>query len=415
MFKNLTKFHRGILNIATGGMVSQSMIVIAMPFLTRLYTPEQFGAMALFSSAYAVCLVFSTMKYDLAIIEPEDSQKAETLFFISLFSALIFSCIFFIGFSLAFLYSTWIEWYFILLAPGVIFGATITGVMQIEARVADFSRYSRSQIIGAVVNLATCFFLAFITNKISGSLVLGIFVGTGFAMLYLIFPYVTNQKISMKSHFSSYKAVAYEYKRFPLLVLPTTLMIVLGSNITPFILAAMFSQDEVGYYAIANRLLLSPTALLGLAIAESFRAEYVNRRKKKLINSNIFLNLFVRLLLFSIPTFLLIILFSPMLFHEILGSEYLKSGYYARILSFGIFAQFIAQPFLCIFVLERKLKTGLFLQIFSMFLPSLGIIFGGLNRSLETALIYYSVLSLVCFLIMIEISYRTCKLVDKSI
>ena len=62
-----------MVRIATGAIASQAIVIGATPLLTRLYEPEDFGALAVFTALYAIVAGVFTLKYELSIILPRIS------------------------------------------------------------------------------------------------------------------------------------------------------------------------------------------------------------------------------------------------------------------------------------------------------------------------------------------------------
>ena len=55
---------RHVVTLASGTAIAQLLLVLAMPVLTRLYTPADYGTLAVYSSTLTVLLVLASDKYD---------------------------------------------------------------------------------------------------------------------------------------------------------------------------------------------------------------------------------------------------------------------------------------------------------------------------------------------------------------
>lgn len=69
-------FARGVTILVGGTASAQILLVLAAPVLTRLYTPEDFGLLAVYASLLALIGVVSSLRYELAIPLPEDEVEA---------------------------------------------------------------------------------------------------------------------------------------------------------------------------------------------------------------------------------------------------------------------------------------------------------------------------------------------------
>ena len=79
-------------------MLAQVLPVVLAPILTRLYSPNDFGVLAVYSSLLAMSLNFASFRYEFAIPIAEDNRTAIVL--VALCLALVFTMtsLFAIGF-----------------------------------------------------------------------------------------------------------------------------------------------------------------------------------------------------------------------------------------------------------------------------------------------------------------------------
>src|SRR5690554_3486904 len=78
------RFFRAVVTLASASAGGQLIMLAAIPFLTRLYTPEDFGVFAVFSALMSVVLVISSLRYELAIPLPQSQKSASRLLVIAL-------------------------------------------------------------------------------------------------------------------------------------------------------------------------------------------------------------------------------------------------------------------------------------------------------------------------------------------
>ena len=69
-------FARGAIVLSSGSAGAQLLLVLAAPILTRLYTPEDFGLLAIYTSLLALAGVISSLRYELAIPLPKEDEEA---------------------------------------------------------------------------------------------------------------------------------------------------------------------------------------------------------------------------------------------------------------------------------------------------------------------------------------------------
>ena len=88
------KFLRNVSTLAFGTIISQAIVVLSSPLLTRIFTVEDFGVLQIFTSITVFFAVISTGRYELAIGLPKEDDDALR----------IIKLIIFIGFAISTLY-----------------------------------------------------------------------------------------------------------------------------------------------------------------------------------------------------------------------------------------------------------------------------------------------------------------------
>ena len=63
-------FARGVVTLASGTAAAQLLTVLALPLITRLYSPADYGTLAVYSSTITLLLVVASLRYEVAIPLP---------------------------------------------------------------------------------------------------------------------------------------------------------------------------------------------------------------------------------------------------------------------------------------------------------------------------------------------------------
>ncbi|PKP36201.1 MAG: hypothetical protein CVT98_08680, partial [Bacteroidetes bacterium HGW-Bacteroidetes-15] len=95
IFKN--DFFKNIFTLITGNSVAQLIGLLAIPVLSRLYTPEEFGEVALFIGIINVIAIAANFRYDMAIVPPKRNGHAFHLLVGSIGITIVFTILLFIG------------------------------------------------------------------------------------------------------------------------------------------------------------------------------------------------------------------------------------------------------------------------------------------------------------------------------
>ena len=82
-FKPKSEFSRNVLTLMTGTTIAQAIPIAISPILTRIYTPEDFGVLALYISLVSIFSVIATLRYELAIMQPRQNDDAAALVVLS--------------------------------------------------------------------------------------------------------------------------------------------------------------------------------------------------------------------------------------------------------------------------------------------------------------------------------------------
>ena len=82
--KPLSEFNRNVLTLMTGTTIAQAIPIAISPILTRIYTPEDFGVLALFVAITSIFGSIANGRYELAIMLPKKDENAINIFALGL-------------------------------------------------------------------------------------------------------------------------------------------------------------------------------------------------------------------------------------------------------------------------------------------------------------------------------------------
>ena len=60
----LSRFGRNVLSLVKANVLAQVIVLVSLPLLTRIYSPDEFGVLAVFSGIIALCSAFAALKVD---------------------------------------------------------------------------------------------------------------------------------------------------------------------------------------------------------------------------------------------------------------------------------------------------------------------------------------------------------------
>lgn len=396
--KPKSEFSRNVLTLMTGTSIAQAIPIVISPILTRIYSPDEFGVLALYLALYTFIGIIATARYEVTIVLPKNDNDAINIVslaivitvimsLVTLFLILLFGDIIVEVFNAPSL-DKWL--YFI---PVSVF---LTGLYQTfnywnirkkRYKSIAISRISQSSST-AIVNLSVGY-----SGFSSYGLVSGQIIGQLFSTLVLLRDMIFMNRISLKSiSLNRMIANAKRYKKFPLINSFHAFMDVLQSSGIVFIISFIFSSLIVGFYSMTMRIMGAPISLIGSAMSQVYyqKASSIVNEKGDLFPLT--KNMMIRLFIIAFPFMLIIIFFGESLFKILLGENWAVAGVYAQLLSPYFFFKFIISPVSSLPNILDRQGTFFIFTFFGNILMLGSIFIGGiLMNSIETAFLILSI------------------------
>lgn len=399
-----TTFGSDVLTIAGGTIFAQVLTAVAAPFLARIYGPEAFGMLALFTSLVTTIAIVACMKYELSIMLPRSDNKAANLLGVSLTSVIIISVItlpllkLFQGPLLHWLKATELEPYLWLVAPAVFVSGAFVALNYWNSRTRRYRRLSIARIISSLAIVCVQFGAGLTGYAYGGSLIAASIVGSGASALILGAQIWRDDGPMIRESIDPREMAveAARYKKFPLLDSWSSLLNVISWQLPTFLLSAFFSASVVGYYALGMNVLQLPMSLIGSAIGQVFFQRAAEAKFEGTL-AKIVEDTFLRLCLVGIFPILLLASIGRELFIVVFGPTWAEAGTFVQILALWIFFVFITSPICALFsVLERQ---GTFLAfnacLFAARAAALAV--GGMSGDPRIALGIFSAVGVVAW------------------
>jgi O-antigen/teichoic acid export membrane protein len=369
-FSSKSDFLKNVVTLMTGTAISQIIPLLATPFLTRLYSPEDFGLLALYLSSVSILAIVVTGNYEKSIIMPKSAIDAIGLIKLALY-LISFGCIIILIFTLT-LDDTIASFYsnkdikdLLIFIPFSVFSLALYNVVNTWFnRIKEYRKLSYNRVAKSTISSSLSVGLGFL-NLHSLGLIVGEFFGQLLATLLFSRTFYRENK-SAYSTIDSKKCLtlAKEYKNFPLYTLPADMLSMASYQLPVFVFSKIFSQTVVGYYSLCIRVLDKPLVFMTSAIYEVFRQKAIEDYNQHGNCLQIFKKTFKRLLLLAIPTMILIFLLSPIAFKIVFGTEWEIAGHYARIISIMYLFKFVASPLSFMFYIVNKQRLDFILHVY---------------------------------------------------
>lgn len=412
-----SKFVRNVLAVATGVAAAQAISLAFMPFLTRLYGPEAFGALAAFTAIINIITPLATLGYANAIVMPKTEEEANAVARLSLVSAAIVSPIVLISvyvFQLQLAKLTGLEHQpnlLYLIPISLLLVALLSVANQVAIREGLFKAKSSSYVASTfIVNL--------------GKLGVGYISATGITLIiFLIISNLINYTMLMARvpkvgafdfrqwfGISGIRQAAFDYKDFAIYRMPQSILNAASLGLPVILLTNFFSTSAAGQYAITTLILGAPVMLLGNSVLEVFFPKITTLVRDN--PASAFHMLWKSTLLMSViglVPFSIIFLWGDLILPWVLGEAWGRAGEYSQWIALWMFSVLITRPAVAAMPV---LKLQGFLLVYEIIITVLRIGSISLGATLGgdlMAVTLFSVVNIIGYLSLLAFVLKKCK------
>lgn len=380
----------------SGTAIAQLIAVFISPILSRLYTPEDFGILALFVSITTVLSVISTGRYELAIVLPEQEKDANKLVILSMAITVLVSVFYLVPVILFKSQITQIfnepgisQW-LIFIPFTVYFSGTYQTFNYLSTRHKTFKKNALSKIMKTSATGTISLLFGFLKLGASG-LLLGFIIGQFSAAFILAYKYIF--KIKEKFHaitFADLRIIAKKYDNFPKFNMPHALLNTLSANFPVLLLSSYFPISNIGLYNFSIYVMLAPLTLISTSTGQVFF-----QKISSLSNSgNIILPSIRRIIktlgLVGLLPLIVFVIFAPDIFRIVFGIDWVEAGEYTQLLLPYFFMVFIVSSISFVPAVLEQQKKAFVLEIIYFVLKSVALVIGIYYLDFKLALILFS-------------------------
>lgn len=376
-------FLRSILILAGGTAVGQGVVVLFAPILTRLYTPADFGILATFASAISMVGVMLSLRYEQAIVLPEQRQVAIAIVGLSL--GLVFTL------SLTLAIAFWINSdvllrlvgshdEFLWFLPLGFVGAGLYQVLNFWAlREAAFERIVGARLVQSFSMVLTQFGLGVAGLGYAGLLV-GEVVGRAGGSWSLL---VLLRGVTLRELFDVQQMlyVAKRYLRFPLYNAWAALLNTLSLQLPFLMLPSLFNNEVAGFFALAYRVLGLPSFLVGQAVGQAFLSKAAALQNAPEELARLTTRTALGLLALGVAVFGIVAIGGAGLFEVFFGESWRQAGVYAQIMAPWYMLWLVSSPLSGLLAIREWQGAGLVFTVVELLTRGLALWVGAGLRS----------------------------------
>lgn len=272
-------FLKSVFKLSSATLFSQALVVTALPILVLLYEPSAFAIYALYIAISN--LVSSTaclrLEHAIVIAKQHHLKHLYSLSFFCAFIAAIFSpFVVIIAFKLNDLVYVNASLFLLAIPLGVFFTAAWNINYSCKNRDEKYNLIAKAQIVKNITLVVAQLLLGYLFQSNEEMMVIGHVVSLFIANILL------KSNISFRYSPKKFKVILKLYEKFPKYSAPSIFVNTFGKSSVPFFIGVAGGTTVLGYYALLERLLGAPSALVGNAIG---RVYY--RSAAKLKNNNV--------------------------------------------------------------------------------------------------------------------------------
>ena len=409
--KSNSRFQKNFLHILKSNILAQVVQLAAMPVLTRMFGPTSFAVLAVFTAILSIALSFCTLRFDWSVPNAKSERKAFDLILCAIVATVVFGIVFLILHKFAEpMLNQWQG--YDLVAPywEVLFCAVVTGaILQIFqgwfVHEADLKKSAQARMMNAISNTG---------YKLVGGWVLptpGVLLwSTIFGNLCAIF-------IQINAVWQSWKALLktttrrhlaetfHDFAPEAALSSLVSLANAISLSVVPVLLATFYAPKELGWYALVNRLALTPLGLITSAVMQSFWAEAaktINSDKRKL--RKMYLQSSWRLAVLSVPV-IIVCVCAPLYTKAVFGMDWGQAGYLLLASTPMIVGQIIVSPLSHLIVHGKQAWQLVWDIVRFMVLVALIILSANAKQNIYWTVFYVSAFSFLMYGVLFLMNY----------
>lgn len=415
-FTNWSSTKKGISLLLGGTVGAQLILLLSLPVLSRLFSPQEFGLFTLITSITSLILPLATLRLESATMLPSDQRRASALVFVSLAS------IFFTSVLSIFVLDYLVEKRYIESSELGNFGSWV-GIFvfanslflllsQIALRERKYGQVAKRTFIRSIAVSLTQLGLG-VWRIFPNGLLIGGVVGQLVGLVPIaktVKPYLRLPNLKMCG------AVVKEYWRFPVVFTPSALLNSFGLYGPLIFFTSVYGVTLGGQLGMAERVISMPLALIGVAIGQVIDAEVakvVREGREGLLGT--FLRFSGILGILGVAIFLGGVALGPLVIPWLLGSSWELAGVYVQALALSAGLRLISSPLSKFLIILQESLWNTWLDVARIFLVGGSMIVISVNdfSALTAVWLLYACLA-ATYILSWVVTYRSVKRYESS-
>lgn len=366
-------FVRSAAVLVGGTAFGQIIALLALPLLTRLYTPQDFSVLAVYAGLLGLMSVAASLRFEIAIPLPEKDSDALTLLVVALSLAALVSCLLAVPAllfprQLAQLFGQpAFQAYVWLLPIGVMLVSTYSAVQFWATRDKQFALIARTRMVQAVGGAGTQ-----LTFGVLGLAPVGLLIGHmissgagAFGLGRRVF--ADNRTALSRVGWAEMCRLFRDYDRFPKYSSFEAFANIAGIQVPMLIIAATALRPEAGFLVLAMRVMQAPIGLIGSAVGQVYlsRAPDEDRAGRLGVFTA---NIMGGLIKTGVGPLAFAGVVAPGVFAIVFGEEWHRAGVLVAWMTPWFILQFLASPVSMALHVTNQQRLAFLVQLFGLIL-----------------------------------------------
>ena len=343
------RFVRSVGVLVGGTAFGHAITMLALPVVTRLYTPSDFSVLAVFTAVVAMVSVAACLRFDVAIPIPQSDGDAINVLGLALtctlaVSVVLAACV--LGapdLVVGWLHQPELVPHLWLLPIGVMLAGAYSALQFWFVRKKEFASIARTRIAQSSACAGAQIGLGGLGLAPLG-LLLGLMLNTGAGCVGLGYRlWRTDGKLLRALNWPQMRALFSTYQRFPKYSTLEALCNSASMQIPIIMIAALASGPEAGFLVLAMYAMQAPMALIGNAVAQVYMSRAPEEHRSERLGS-FTVDVFGGLLKTGVGPLLLAAILAPELFALVFGQEWRRAGVLVSWMAPWFVMQFLSTP-----------------------------------------------------------------------
>lgn len=324
------KFARALALLSGGTLLGQLFLVASSPILTRLFTPADFGLLAVFSSFLATIAVVLALRYDFAQPVGKDDAEAAgitlgAIWIVAVNALIIAVIVYFLADQLAQAVKMpdlgRLLWLF---PPTALVHGWIVVLTYWSLRRQTFKLNSVSKLVLGATQAGVQLTLGFLAFGAPG-LIIGYSTGMLLQFIYLYRgTTVEDRQLIFGRSLSNVREALRTHWRYPVLYAPSALMTSSAQLLPPVFLAMVYGPALAGLFALGQRVVGMPVRMLSHSAGQVFLSEVPKLPPDKV--EKLFVKTSGRFLALGVVGMLPLVFIGPEVFAIVFGENWREAG-----------------------------------------------------------------------------------------